>query len=151
MRSMYVDHERQALDFEEGSSRTKQSEREECDANKIMAKWHRSGLVTHLNATPPRYGDFDNAGDYLSAQNAVIQADREFDALSSEVRARMQNSPANFMRFMADPSNLDEAIALGLATKPAAIASPAPPAVPPPAAPPAVEPEPEPAPISGGD
>lgn len=145
--SNYVEHDRVTLDFE-GAGRTKQSFREECDANKIMARWQKTGLVEHINKAQPRYGDFSNPTDYLEALTKVREAQTEFAQLSSAVRDRMGNEPAELLRFLADEGNRDEAVELGLIPKAASTAEPEP------------EPEPEPAPtppggeatpISGGD
>lgn len=112
------------LSFEGTESMTKQCFRDQCDANSIMARWQKTGQIDHLNMTPPAYGDFETADDYLAATVKVQRAEEEFAALSSKVRDRMGNSPATFMEFMHDPENEKEAIALGLISQPAAIPSP---------------------------
>lgn len=145
----FREHERVSVDFTDSIARTKQSFKEECDANAIMRKWHKTGQVDHINKNPPRYGDFENAGDYLSAKLAVQAMHDEFGQMSSAVRDRMNNDPATFMEFMNDPDNLDEAVELGLIKKPETTAPPTPPA--PPVADPPPEPTPEPSPVSGGD
>lgn len=94
--------------------RTKQSDAEACDINKIMAKYHRTGQLTHISETSPDYGDFSNAVEYQEAKNRMIFADQAFANLSSEVRQRMGQDPGVFLDFMADEANEDEAIALGL-------------------------------------
>lgn len=100
------------------TGRTKQSFRDECDINCIMAKWTRTGAPPVTNPLPPQYGDFSNVDDYLAAANSVLQADLEFSRLPAEVRDRFQNDPAQLITFMADPGNQDEAVALGLADAP---------------------------------
>ncbi len=107
------------VDFSGTKSRTKQSMRDECDVNLIMRKWRKTGEMEHLSKGPARYGDFTNADDYLLACNRVLEAQAAFDALSSRVRDRMNNNPAELLAFLEDPKNLDEAIELGLVTKPA--------------------------------
>lgn len=98
----------------EGKSRTKQSFRDECDVNTIMGTWRKTGQVAHLAKNPPRYGDFTTADDYLSACNKVLDAQSAFGELPAEIRARMHNSPAELLRFLADPENVEEARKLGL-------------------------------------
>ncbi len=136
------------VDFTGVKSLTKQSFRDECDANSIMARWHKTGQVDHINSNPPRYGDFDTADSYLEALLKVQAAEAEFQNLSAEVRDRMNNDPAVFMGFMQDPENLDEAVELGLVQKPA----PPPVDKTPPETPPAeVPPSPPPSPVAGGE
>lgn len=100
------------------ASRTKQSFSDECDINMIMAKWQRTGMIDHIAAYPPTYGDFNSAGEYQQALNQVIAAQDAFDALSSKVRTRMGNDPGVFMDFMMNPENEAEAIKLGLVKAP---------------------------------
>lgn len=102
-----------AIHFE-GEGRAKQSMRDECDVNLIMARHKVTGLVGHVSATMPEYGDFTNAIEYQDAKNQIIRAEQAFMSLPANVRARMENDPGKFLEFMADPENEDEAIALGL-------------------------------------
>ena len=138
-------HDRVQLHFPEGEGRTKQSFKDECDVNRIMQQWRKTGEMNHLNHFTPTYGDFTNAEDYLAATLKCKQAEADFGALSANIRNRMGNDPANLLSFMADPANLEEAVSLGLVQKPAD-----PP--PPPAAPAAAIPRTPPAsPVSGGE
>lgn len=100
--------------FDPGSSRTKQSFREECDINKIMKKWNRTGAITHIARVLPEYGDFTTALDYQAAINALDSAKAAFAALPSEIRARMDNDPGALLDFLQDSDNLEEARELGL-------------------------------------
>ncbi len=113
----YGQRTRSALEFPD-DGRTKQSFADESDINTIMGHWRRTGHIEHLNKTAPRYGDFTNATDYLTAVNMVAEADEAFMALPAEVRARMNNSSAFLLGFLADPNNLDEAVQLGLVEPP---------------------------------
>lgn len=101
-------------------SKTKQSFKDECDVNRIMAKWRKTGELNHLTEREPTYGDFTNATDYLAARQAVIDAQADFNSLSASIRDRMGNDPGVLLSFLADPANVEEGIALGLIEKPAA-------------------------------
>ncbi len=142
------ERERVSIDFDpEDPGLTIQSAKDECDVNRIMARWRATGDVSHLNLTKPTYGDYSTADDYLSAQLTVDDARASFAALPAAVRDRMQNDPAELLSFVADPANSEEALALGLVE---------PGAEPPPAREPetpAPEPgaEPPTPPIAGGD
>lgn len=95
-------------------SRTQQSFKEECDINRILAKFRKTGELSHLTDHEPQYGDFSSSVDYKEALDRVHAAQADFDGLSARVRARMQNNPANLLAFMDDPENEDEARELGL-------------------------------------
>jgi phage internal scaffolding protein len=87
--------------------------REECDINTIMERFGRTGeLIAPIRM--PQYGDFDGVNDYHSAMNAIVEAQTAFDALPAKVRARFGNDPAEFLDFVYNEENRDEAIRLGL-------------------------------------
>lgn len=98
-----------------GESMAKQSFRDECDINTIMAKYQKSGIVTHLAAHQGRYGDFIDAPTYHQAMNAIVAAQDAFMSLPAAIRARFDNDPANFLDFAQDPENIDELREMGLA------------------------------------
>lgn len=87
--------------------------KDECDINNIM---ERFGLTGELPASPlpPQYGDFSGVLDYHSAMNAVLAAQDAFAELPATMRARFENDPYQLIRFLDDPNNRDEALALGL-------------------------------------
>ncbi len=127
-------------------SKTKQSFSDECDINRIMGRWAKTGDFGHVNMARPTYGDFTNPASYLEAINLVDQADALFAELPSEVRDRMSNDPAELLRFVADPANQAEAIELGIASDP----GPDPKAQPPEAPKETLSP-PKPTPVAGGE
>lgn len=95
-------------------SRTKQSFAEESDINAIMRKYLSSGILPHLSSSPPRYGDFSTAGDYLEAMNKVKDAEQRFADLPSNVRDHVDNDPAKLLELAYDESRRDELVELGL-------------------------------------
>lgn len=123
------------IDFTDAISLTKQAFKDECDINKIMRQYTRTGVIEHGNASTPNYGDAP-AIDFQEAMNAVLQAEQTFDQLPSEVRREFNNNPAEMIDFCANPENLDRARALGLA-KPAEIVPDSPLELPPEPSPPA--------------
>lgn len=123
----------------EGKGRTKQSMRDECDINKLMEKFRKTGTQPPQNHFPAQYGDFSNVDDYQTAVNQVHDALDAFSELPSNIRNRFQNDPKLLIEFMSEPGNLEEAIELGLAPKPEPKPkppAPAPPVVETPPAPP---------------
>lgn len=101
-----------------GVSATHQAHKDECDVNRIMAKWQKTGVLEHRNTYQGNYGDFTNLPmDYQESLNAVIAAEEMFSSLPGKVRKRFGNDPANFLEFVQDPSNRDEMIELGLAKR----------------------------------
>lgn len=148
-RSQSLIHDTNALGDETGlecrdPSLTQQQFAEESDINYIADRFGLTGeLPTVLDL--PRYGDFEGIFDFQTAQNQVLEAQRQFMTLPAKMRARFRNSPQELLEFLEDESNRDEAIALGLVKKPeiepqSPPTPPAPPAAPggptPPATPP---------------
>lgn len=97
-----------------GESLTKQEFKDECDINRIMARALRHGVLPQ-QSTGALYGDFSEVGDYQQAQDILLHARQQFEALPSAVRDRFQNDPAQMLAFVADPKNKPELRKLGLA------------------------------------
>jgi len=100
-----------------GPGLTKQQFKDECDINLIMAKVARGGVVNFRNKHEPQYGDA-TAPDFLDAMNTVVQAEEMFMDLPAKLRKRFENDPAQFLAFVDDVANRDEAISIGLISAP---------------------------------
>lgn len=101
------------ISFEGTQSRTEQHFKKECDVNQILAKYQRTGAITHWTQREPTYGEIP-FGSLQEAIQMVEQAQESFNALPSQVRKRFQNDPAQFLAFVQDPSNAEEMAELGL-------------------------------------
>lgn len=97
----------------EGESLTKQSFKAECDINEIVRRFGLTGELP-IGVRAPTYGDFADVFDYHSAMNAIARAGEAFDAMPAEVRARFHNDPGEFLEFVNNDGNRDEAVKLGL-------------------------------------
>ncbi len=100
---------------EGGKSLTKQSAVASTDINLIMEKWQKHGAaVAHLNRGQAMWGDFSSGVDYTEALNSIREAERDFAALPSKVRAHVDNDPAEFLEMVFDPERREELERLGL-------------------------------------
>ena len=97
-----------------GRSRTKQSERDACNINLIMAKYVKTGLIAHVNRFGGDYS-FATSVSFHDAMNIVTKADSMFADLPAEVRRRFNGEPGEFLDFVQNPENLEEMRELGLA------------------------------------
>nr|UXQ88122.1 MAG: internal scaffolding protein [Microvirus sp.] len=97
-------------------SMTKQSFKDECNINKIMEKFQKSGAISHYAKHAPTYGDATHT-ELHDALNIVADANTMFEELPSSIRAKFQNNPEQFLEFVQDPKNLAEMRELGLADK----------------------------------
>lgn len=104
-------------------SMTKQSFKDEVNINNIMAKFQKSGAITHYAAHAPTYGDATGI-ELLDAQMIIINAQDMFDDLPSSIRKKFDNDPAKFLDFVQDENNHDEMVKLGLKETPIPIVQP---------------------------
>ena len=105
-------------------SMTKQSFKEECDINTLMAKYEKTGVIDHVNRATPQYGDFVGTPSYQESLNIVLDAQEAFAQLPAKLRDRFGNDPAQYLAFIDNPDNKDEAIKLGMIMPPPADAPP---------------------------
>lgn len=98
-------------DFE--PSLTKQAFAEEVNVNAIMARFTNTGLLSHVSNRQPRYIEHTGA-DFREALETLRQSETAFSELSSDVRARFNNNPAELLDFISDVNNGPEAAKLGL-------------------------------------
>lgn len=98
-------------------SRTKRAHLAECDINNILKQFRATGQITHMRANAARgmYTELPDPIEFQEALNVVLESERSFASLPSQVRSRFHNDPQEFLEFMSDPVNQDEAIKLGLA------------------------------------
>lgn len=106
-----------SLSFKGTKTRTKSEFADEANINNIVKRCMSGGAMPTGNRTP-LFGDFTEVSDFTSAQTQIAQANAEFEQLPSDVREKFGNDVSALMDFLDDESNLDEAIALGLAPKP---------------------------------
>lgn len=105
-------------------SRTKQSFKDECDINTIIARFLKTGVMNFANKNEPRYGDVTGI-EFQDAMQKVAAAQSLFNELPAAIRARFENEPAKFLTFVQDEKNREEATELGL-LKPVVKPEPAP-------------------------
>lgn len=104
---------------------TKQAPANDVDINTIMARYIKatgltgSEILDRLDAfyAKQQFGDATAIPTLEQANNMIAEANALFEALPAKAREKFANSPANFLAFMEDPNNKEEAIKLGLAVR----------------------------------
>ncbi len=91
-------------DIEYNDGRTKQSHRDETDIVKIMARFSRTGTISHLEKNQGMYGDFSDF-DFHAQQTMLTRGREIFDELPAELRKEFGQSPAAFFKYVNDPAN----------------------------------------------
>lgn len=97
---------------------TQQSSRDECDINCIVERAKKGADIAHINPSAPMYDDFVGFPDFRESMLMVTQANTMFMRLDARIRERFGNDPGRLLDFLADVSNRDEAISLGLIDAP---------------------------------
>jgi len=100
-----------------GPSRTKQSFKDECDINQIMARYLMTGTIDFANKHQAQYADVSGI-DFDSCMTQIKQAQAMFADLPAQLRDRFANDPARFLEYVADPDNRPEMQKLGLLITP---------------------------------
>lgn len=95
-------------------SMTRQSEKELCNVNNIMAKYEKTGLIDHFRNRPGEYGDFTNVQTYQDALNKIMLAENQFNALPADLRKRFDNDPVAFVEYVTNPENHESLAKMGL-------------------------------------
>lgn len=103
-----------------GKKIVQQHLKDRTDINKIMAKYQKTGLIEWTRKDPgnANYGDFSEVTDYQTALQQVMEAQEAFMTLPASTRKRFGNDPGQFLEFMSDDKNKEEAIKLGLIEPP---------------------------------
>lgn len=94
-------------------TRTRQSERDACDVNKIMARFEKTGLLP-VDGRDAYFANVSQMGDFREAMEHVRLGERFFSQMPAAVRSRFDNDPAAFLDFVADPENEAELRSMGL-------------------------------------
>lgn len=111
-RSRYGPRLRVAITFE-GEGLTKQGFKDECDINRIMARYAETGMLDPRLAREGRFGEIPDT-DYQEAMFIVAEARSAFAELPSAMRERFNNDPGQLLEWVHDPANVQEAVSLGL-------------------------------------
>ena len=101
-----------------GKTRTQIQFQEQCNVNNIIAKYKKTGSVTHVrNAQEGVYADLSELPSLQEAYSVINQAQNAFQEVPAQVRQRFGHDPQAFIDFLSDQKNDEEAIKLGLKTK----------------------------------
>lgn len=100
-------------------SLTVQSEADEADINKIVARFIKTGVMP-VNPRTPLNEAFLAPLEFREALDGIRKAEEAFMEYPAELRKKFDNDPAKFLEFTSNKDNLEEMYKLGLAKKPEA-------------------------------
>ncbi len=96
---------RPVKEFNDG--RTLQCHKDECDIEKIMARFARTGTISHLEKYEGVYADFSDV-DFFTQTQKLTRGREIFDDLPAEIRREFGQNPQAFFNYVNDPANVDE-------------------------------------------
>lgn len=86
--------------------RTKQSQKDETDINKLLDRAGREQTLSHLEKYQGNYGDFTGY-DFEKHINTIAEGQSIFEALPAEVKREFEQSPKKFFAFVTNPDNAE--------------------------------------------
>lgn len=95
-------------------SLARQDQRDEADINTIVARFGVTGTLPQTTRLPS-YEDFSEAGDFHTAMEVLLQAEKAFSELPSALRAQFHNDPGAFVAYCENKENLPQLREWGLA------------------------------------
>jgi len=119
---MIREYQRLSIDLSKGG-RTKQQFADDCNINKILAKYKISGVIEHVKKNAS-YLECPTGLDFHEAQNLILDAQKTFDDLPAHVRKEFNNNPAEFLTFVENPENVERMEELGLIDTPEVVPEP---------------------------
>ncbi|QCQ84880.1 internal scaffolding protein [Blackfly microvirus SF02] len=102
----------------QGESMTRQEFKDDCDVNVILERITKTGQMPTFQSKTGTYGDFTEVGDYQSAIDTVMKADKMFNEIPASLRLKFENDPQKLITYLDDPNNIEESINLGLRNPP---------------------------------
>jgi phage internal scaffolding protein len=101
--------------------RAKQEFKKDADLNVIMRRITKQNSLEGIEMHQGEYG-FASPVTLHEAMNVVARAQSMFADLPGELRAHFKNEPENFLEFVQNPDNADQAQELGIPLAPQAAA-----------------------------
>jgi len=88
-----------------GPGKTKQSEKDSCDINRIIKTFQRTGRLPDGVTRNAVFADVSGAPDFMEAMEIVQRGQFQFELLPATVRKKFDNDPACFLAAFNDPAN----------------------------------------------
>ncbi len=86
--------------------KTVQSQKEECDINRLLERSARSGAASHLQTYENQYGNFEGY-DFEKNVNIIAEGQTIFERLPAEVKREFNQSPQEFFEYVTNEENKD--------------------------------------------
>ena len=81
-------------------SKTDPSYKEDCDANEIMRRFKRTGMVTHLAKIKGKFADVSDVPDLLEGMERIEEAKDLFLNIPAKIRKKFDNDVSKFYQYL---------------------------------------------------
>ena len=99
-------------------SLTEQCHKDECDINRIIDRFERTGDISALGLLQTHEGFFADVTEmptsFMDMQDRIARGKSIFDSLPSDLRLKFGNNANVFVDFVTNPENEEECRKLGL-------------------------------------
>jgi len=97
--------------------RVEQSHKDEVNINNII-KRHGMDLIAKTAQLQQFTYDDNPNNDFQESMNAILQAEKSFSSIPSDIRKKFDNDPAQFLDFIHNKDNQQQLVDWGLANAP---------------------------------
>jgi len=97
--------------------RVEQSHKDEVNINNIV-KRHGMDLIAKTAQLQQFTYDDNPNNDFQETMNAILQAEKSFSSIPSDIRKKFDNDPAQFLDFIHNNDNQQQLVDWGLANAP---------------------------------
>ncbi len=106
MSMYYKEHGKPEVKKYTKHGKTKQSQKDETDINKLLERSARTGALSHLDQFQGQYGDFLGY-DFEAHINTIAEGQSIFEHLPAEVKREFDQSAQKFFEYVTNPDNKD--------------------------------------------
>ncbi len=107
MSAYYAEHGKPEVRKYKLHGRTKQSQKNECDINKLLERSARQGGLSHLDKYQAKYGDYSKY-DFEEHTKKIAEMASCFEQLPAETKREFNQSPDEYFAFVTNPQNVDD-------------------------------------------
>lgn len=106
---------RRCVTIPQGDKIVKQADKDRACIHQILKRAAHGVPVPTMRAQPMS-GELPSVETFHEAMGHVAKASQAFDALPVKVREKFSHNPAEFLKFVSNPENIEDMVELGLAT-----------------------------------
>ncbi len=104
MSAYYAKHGKPEVKKYTKHGKTVQSQKDECDINKLIERSARAGTLSHLDKYESQYGDYTGY-NFERHMNTIAEGNTIFENLPAEIKREFDQSAQKFFNYVTKPEN----------------------------------------------